>query len=640
MPSLDDHFRALREVRPPESWPNLDARRTRPLSAPTLGRRLGAAAIALTVAAGGIVVAVRAFPTDRRIPAPGSPVENGLIAFSRGGHEPGLYVIDPGDADVGRLTSHPSDTDATWSPDGSRIAFVRFDGDGWGLHVMAADGTEVRRLAPAASLVDASDTDPAWSPDGTRVAFSRGGREASAETGEADIYTVSPDGTDLERLTEGPAIEGAPTWSPDGSRIAFVAYDLALGGEPPSPTRLTIMRTDGTGLIEPGVEDVEGPAWSPDGSEIAYVDTDAGSIMGIRPDGSGQRRIVDAAGLVGGAHLVSDVAWSPDGTKLAFAAGPNDGDTHIYVVNRDGSGVTQLTNGRAPDHGPAWQTRSDVADTPRTENVVYLAPYLRGGEGWYTRSSAPAPSRTATVAWASTVPFESEHDAIAIPANTIASLPPDGVVVTALMVPSDHDPALGPFPFDMSGLSLTDARMREPVDEEPSGDYIVLEIDSEPVLIRVYVGDPSPSGRLIARAQEELDTLQLPPICPVQAEGGSGAELSTDHGAPGDDVTVTGPMPFQREDGSYDTSGETRMVVWWNASPDDWPFLSSFSEIQPSPAVRGSALARLGEGGGDTCSFVVPFRVPEVPPGDYPIVVLQEGGDGAAMEASLVFRVT
>jgi len=83
-------------------------------------------------------------------------------------------------------------------------------------------------------------------------------------------------------------------------------------------------------------------------------------------------------------------------------------------------------------------------------------------------------------------------------------------------------------------------------------------------------------------------------------------------------------MPFQRKDGSYDTSGQTRMIVWWNASPKDWPYLSSFSNVDPSPAVQGSPLLRLGEGGGDTCSFSVSFTVPDVPPGTYPIVVLQE----------------
>jgi hypothetical protein len=42
------------------------------------------------------------------------------------------------------------------------------------------------------------------------------------------------------------------------------------------------------------------------------------------------------------------------------------------------------------------------------------------------------------------------------------------------------------------------------------------------------------------------------------------------------------------------------MIVWWNASPNDWVYLSSFSDVQPSPAVEASPLLRLGEGDGDS----------------------------------------
>jgi Tol biopolymer transport system component len=651
MPNLDDHFRALTKVRPPNDWPALGERVPNPRATrTTTGRRLAIVALALAVAAGGFVFAVRAFQ-DGRPPVPAAPVGDGLIAFSRGGDEAGLYVMNPDGTEVRRLTTEVVDTAPAWSPDGSSIAFVRgFWDPNAGIYVMAADGSDLHRITDGGLSDDAPEIDPAWSPDGSRIAFAR-------ESGNTDIYAVSRDGTGVTRLTDSPVMEYRPAWSPDGSRIAFVGYDVAAGGKPPSSVRLYVMNADGIGVTDVGPENADGPSWSPDGSEIAYVDTESGSIMAIRPDGSGQRRILDVAALVGGMHLVYDVAWSPDGTKLAFAAGPDDRDTHIYVVNRDGSGLTQLTDGPAPDVDPTWQpvpgdgsptsepstTCVDTTTKPQpngSTDAVYLSPYLAGAEGWYTHSSCPAHAGDATVAWASTIPLESEHEAIAIPVNTIAALPPDGIVITVETVMSEYDPALGPFPFDLSGLTLIDATKRPPNEEEPPGDYAVLELDSEPVLVRVYFGSASPSQQLIDSAQRELDTLQLPPVCPTPAEGGYGAELSIHRGAPGDVVTVSGPMPFQREDGSYDTSGETRMVAWWNASHEDWPYLSSFSNVRPSPAVDTSALLRLGEGGRDSCSFSIRFAVPDVPPGDYPIVVLQEGGGSSTIEASLTFHVS
>jgi TolB protein len=350
MPSLDEHFRALSKVRPPQSWPELGAAPrglpARPPSGPV--RRLAVAVLALAVAAGGLVFAVRAFRTERPSPRPGSTAQNGQIAFSREGREPGLYVMNPDGTGV-RPLSDAVDTGAAWSPDGSRIAFVGgFDEEDISIYVMRADGTDVRRVTDGGSLVDGEDLGPSWSPDGMRIAFARGG----------DIFTVNADGTGLVRLTEGPVVEYEPAWSPDGSRIAFEGYDLASGGEPPSSVRLYVMNSDGTNITELGPRNVQGPAWSPDGTEIAYVDTRTGSIMAIRPDGTEPRQILDAAALVGGVHLVYDVAWSPDGTKLAFMAGPDSEDTHIYVVNRDGSDVRRLTNDRAPDYSPAWQPMS------------------------------------------------------------------------------------------------------------------------------------------------------------------------------------------------------------------------------------------------------------------------------------------
>jgi hypothetical protein len=370
MPSLDDHFNALTKVRPPEGWPDLSERGTRPVAPPPRHRiRAGTAVLAFVIAAAGFVFAIRAFRMERT-ETPTSAVRNGPIAFARGGPQSGLYVANPDGTGLTKLPSVPGDTDPAWSPDGSRIAFVRFREGGAGIWVMNADGTGARRITDGGPDVDGTDLGPAWSPDGSRIAFAREGRPAKAATGNTDIYVVNADGTDLVRLTDDPMMEYAPTWSPDGSRIAFEAYDLATGGNPPSPLRLYMMNADGTDMEALGPENVEGPSWSPDGTEIAFVDTETGWIMAIHPDGTALRRIVDVAELVGGVHLVYGATWSPDGTQIAFMAGPDSTDTHIYIVRRDGSDVRQVTDGPAPDAEPAWQPvpaqgGSPVVETPR-----------------------------------------------------------------------------------------------------------------------------------------------------------------------------------------------------------------------------------------------------------------------------------
>src|SRR6266511_1752070 len=232
MPSLDDHFNALTKVRPPDGWPDLRERGTRPIAPrPRHGLRAGTAVLAFVVAAAGFAFAIRAFRMERT-ETPSWAVHSGLIAFARGGPQSGLFVTNPDGTGLTKLPSVPGDTDPAWSPDGSKIAFVRFREGGAGIWVMNADGTGARRITDGGLDVDGTDLGPAWSPDGSRIAFAREGRPAKAATGNTDIYVVNADGTDAVRLTDDPMMEYAPTWSPDGSRIAFAAYDLAAGGNP------------------------------------------------------------------------------------------------------------------------------------------------------------------------------------------------------------------------------------------------------------------------------------------------------------------------------------------------------------------------------------------------------------------------
>jgi hypothetical protein len=60
----------------------------------------------------------------------------------------------------------------------------------------------------------------------------------------------------------------------------------------------------------------------------------------------------------------------------------------------------------------------------------------------------------------------------------------------------------------------------------------------------------------------------------------------------------------------------------------------------PSPAVEGQEILELGQASMDTCTFSIPFTVPESAPGAYPVVVLQVGGGGAALEGSVTVHVT
>jgi hypothetical protein len=115
--------------------------------------------------------------------------------------------------------------------------------------------------------------------------------------------------------------------------------------------------------------------------------------------------------------------------------------------------------------------------------------------------------------------------------------------------------------------------------------------------------------------------------------------MTATSGPAGASITISGDVPFQSKGGSY-VRGPRTFVAWWNAAPKDWPNLASSSTPTASPAILGSDVMNVGQDDAQACEFSISFTVPDVPPGTYPIVLIQEGGGGAAMEASLSFTVT
>jgi dipeptidyl aminopeptidase/acylaminoacyl peptidase len=111
-----------------------------------------------------------------------------------------------------------------WSPDGTRLAFVRQmigppDDRGVcrsALFVVDVDGSDLRGIVP----MDLHPLAPAWSPDGSRIAFHAATADPDGASPSIDIFSVRPDGTDLRRLTED-GHSAWPRWT-RGGRLVVV----------------------------------------------------------------------------------------------------------------------------------------------------------------------------------------------------------------------------------------------------------------------------------------------------------------------------------------------------------------------------------------------------------------------------------
>lgn len=137
----------------------------------------------------------------------------------------------------------------------TQVAFV-YGGDLW---VVPREGGEARRLTAGAGI----ETDPSFSPDGTQLAFT------GEYDGNVDVYVVPASGGVPRRLTYHPAADVAVGWTPDGTRILFRSsrasytffnrlYTIPAAGGPEVTNELPL----------PTAEEA---SYSPDGTHVAYV---------------------------------------------------------------------------------------------------------------------------------------------------------------------------------------------------------------------------------------------------------------------------------------------------------------------------------------------------------------------------------
>lgn len=104
------------------------------------------------------------------------------------------------------------------SPDGSQIVYVlRASDTDADAEVRALWRVGVRDGEPQQLTRGQADVAPAWSPDGSKIAFLR------AQDGPPQIWLLPAAGGEPEKLTTLPLGAGAPLWSPDGSKLAFAA---------------------------------------------------------------------------------------------------------------------------------------------------------------------------------------------------------------------------------------------------------------------------------------------------------------------------------------------------------------------------------------------------------------------------------
>jgi Tol biopolymer transport system component len=409
----------------------------------------------------------------------------GLPPFRRADEKPVLLHSVP-------LDSEPaSETDPAFSPDGGSIVYASDLGSPGIHHIvtrgvagLAAGGAG---LSQAVTLTRApqDDTNPVFSPDGSRIAFLRrmssdilqaivipsgGGTEqviaslsgsrrpsarkylAWAPGGDAlvathrvtadfalRLYRFPVSGGPEQAITEGPdgTQDVSPAFSPDGQWLAFLRWenggtyalwaDRQPGGNPQllitSPVPITTfawnpdsrtivysggamstgelrqVAVDGRRSLAPFV--LEGAsdqiAIAPNGGRLSYVlqNLDA-NIWRVPLGRTGEQSSPPPEKLFASVREELDPAFSPDGQSIAFASN-RSGHWNLWTGNVDGSGLRELAAQSLLPFHPAW--------SPDGRRIAFDASAFGKGDTWVIDAEGGQPSRLAALPGGAQVPF-------------------------------------------------------------------------------------------------------------------------------------------------------------------------------------------------------------------------------------------
>jgi Tol biopolymer transport system component len=301
-----------------------------------------------------------------------------FIAFSgdspQGGSQ--IFLLSVEDSSVRPMTE-PQGQDRDWgpsfSPDGSRMAFVRANGAGFPEEIFvtpviqAATKVEITtnngKAPPKTAFARPANTNvavwpgatvvqqltnqraaimgpPAWSADGQAIIFS------STKTGEPSLWKIPVTGGDAIPIEEA----GKATWHPTISRKdeklvvqrilrSSGIYRLDFDEGRAHRTKSVVTSTNGRN---------EGPLISPDGKKLLYMSDRSGNleIWVSNRDGSSPIQLTSL-------HGCGTPRWSPDGLWVVFDAGGTAAQG-IYVVSAMGGTPRPLLSDGYENSVPNW----------------------------------------------------------------------------------------------------------------------------------------------------------------------------------------------------------------------------------------------------------------------------------------------
>jgi Tol biopolymer transport system component len=278
-----------------------------------------------------------------------------------------IYLVRPDGTDLHELLPDAKDEvfHPDWSPDGAQIAVdVRTDGGGE-IWVVNADGTNAAAIVPRSTdcAISCGDVaEPAWSPDSSKIAFVRFQLGASGlEAAVIEVQHVA--GGDRQVLFRAPSKTALddPRWSSDGQSIVFTMTrypDTQITAGTATGSAIAVIDATGEGAKPDILTDwsmyATYPDWQRHGSEEIVFSTydlevfqatdEPSNLYSINPDGTGLK-ILTTFGKA--EQRATQPTWTPNGSQIIFTlvgqqAGMDNPRQSAFIQGAGGANIVNI----------------------------------------------------------------------------------------------------------------------------------------------------------------------------------------------------------------------------------------------------------------------------------------------------------